>query len=774
MPAVIPAELWQESGRWEKYGKALLRLKDRYDRDFCFGPTHEEVVTDLVRREVRSYRDLPKTLYQIQVKFRDEVRPRFGLMRGREFIMKDAYSFHADVEDARREYQVMYDAYTRIFERCGLTFRAVEADTGDIGGDLSHEFQVLADSGEDAIVSCARCGYAANVEKAEVRPLPPPAASGGALERVATPGKRTVEEVGAFLGAAAGAVREDARLPDGRRRRRRRAGARRSRGVGDEAPGGARRRDRSPWRTSATVDARHAARRSASPGRSGSACACSPTPRCAERAAWRPAPTAATSTWSASTRSATSPTSPFADLRQARCRRRLPALRRRRVRASIAASRSARSSTSARSTRAPMGATFLGADGQERPIEMGCYGIGITRTVAAAIEQHHDDDGIVWPAPLAPFGAHVVPVNVGDATLRETAERIAARARGRGRRRAARRPRRAPGREVQGRRPDRPARARHGRAARAGAGLRRGEGARERARSTEVPVGEVAGRVARLVGLAGRSRVIRRAHRHPAPPPHLRARRRSPRGGRAAGPRCSAPRSAPSRSASSSSSRRGPRWSGWCTGTARDVFLDLKFHDIPTTVAKAGVEAARLGVRFFDLHASGSLAMMTRTREDVARVCRREGLRRPRILAVTVLTSLARRDLRLVGVDDDVEDQVVRLARLATTGRDGRRGGLTAGDRPHPPPGGTGVPHRDAGYPAAHGSHRRSEARALAGRGDAGRCRLPGRRAVRSATRPTPSRCRARCWRTWRAACSRRGTRPGHPLESMPIEAGSL
>src|SRR5690348_16243810 len=200
MPAVIPAELWQESGRWEQYGRELLRLKDRYDRDFCFGPTHEEVVTDLVRREVRSYRDLPKNLYQIQVKFRDELRPRFGLMRGREFLMKDAYSFHVDAADAEREYRNMFDTYTRIFERCGLTFRPVEAGTGAIGGSLSHEFQVLAASGEDAIVSCDRCGYAANVEKAAVRAEPAAPGSGGALERVATPGQRTVEEVGRFLG----------------------------------------------------------------------------------------------------------------------------------------------------------------------------------------------------------------------------------------------------------------------------------------------------------------------------------------------------------------------------------------------------------------------------------------------------------------------------------------------------------------------------------------------------------------------------------------------
>ena len=202
MPAVCPAELWQESGRWEHYGKELLRIKDRHERDFCFGPTHEEVVTDIVRREIRSYRDLPLNLYQIQTKFRDEVRPRFGLMRGREFIMKDAYSFHTDFTDCRREYQNMYDTYRRIFDRCGLIYRPVEADTGAIGGTMSHEFQVLADSGEDAIVSCDKCNYAANVEKAE---LPPPVTQSAvrspqSLKKVHTPNQRTIEEVSKFLG----------------------------------------------------------------------------------------------------------------------------------------------------------------------------------------------------------------------------------------------------------------------------------------------------------------------------------------------------------------------------------------------------------------------------------------------------------------------------------------------------------------------------------------------------------------------------------------------
>src|SRR5215468_3235071 len=170
MPAVCPAELWQETSRWEHYGKELLRFKDRNERDFCFGPTHEEVVTDIVRREVRSYRDLPLNLYQIQTKFRDEIRPRFGLMRGREFIMKDAYSFHVDYADCAREYEVMFNAYSRIFTRLGLNFRAVEADTGLIGGTSSHEFMVLADTGEETIVYSDGGSYAANVERAEVVP----------------------------------------------------------------------------------------------------------------------------------------------------------------------------------------------------------------------------------------------------------------------------------------------------------------------------------------------------------------------------------------------------------------------------------------------------------------------------------------------------------------------------------------------------------------------------------------------------------------------------
>ena len=173
LPSIQPAELWVESKRWDFYGKELLRIKDRHGREFCYGPTHEEVITDIVRREIKSYRQLPILLYQIQTKFRDEVRPRFGIMRGREFMMKDAYSFHADEKDTQHTYHQMAKAYTKIFDRCGLKFKQVQADSGTIGGSFSHEFAVLADSGEDEIGFCESCGYASNLEMAESKPPSP-------------------------------------------------------------------------------------------------------------------------------------------------------------------------------------------------------------------------------------------------------------------------------------------------------------------------------------------------------------------------------------------------------------------------------------------------------------------------------------------------------------------------------------------------------------------------------------------------------------------------
>jgi len=424
MPAVCPAELWMESGRWEQYGKELLRLKDRFDRDFCFGPTHEEMVTDIVRREVRSYRDLPLNLYQIQVKFRDEVRPRFGLMRGREFIMKDGYSFHTDTEDCRREYENMSACYERIFTRCGLGYRAVEADTGAIGGSMSHELQVLADSGEDAIATCERCDYAANVEKAAVAPVSAseaPNGKGAPTQKVHTPDLRTVEEVGRFLGephdrfiktllyqtdggdVVVALVRGDHELSEAKLRQRlgvqwvaladhavveRITGAPvgfagpiglSARKIADGAISGLRRgvtgANERDYHLTGIDQARDLGERA------------------------------------------------FADLRRAqsgdvcgRCGE-----GRFTVRRGIEVGQVFYLGTKYSE---PMKARFLDASGTDRPIEMGTYGIGITRTMAAAVEQHHDAAGIIWPLPLAPFHAHVVPVSAEAGPQREAAERI--------------------------------------------------------------------------------------------------------------------------------------------------------------------------------------------------------------------------------------------------------------------------------------------------------------------------------------------------------------
>ncbi len=424
MPAVCPAELWQESGRWERYGKELLRLKDRFDRDFCFGPTHEEVVTDIVRREVRSYRDLPLNLYQIQVKFRDEVRPRFGLMRGREFIMKDGYSFHTDTQDCRREYENMAACYERIFTRCGLAHRAVEADTGAIGGSMSHEFQVLADSGEDAIAACEHCGYTANVEKAAVATAAPSAAPNGQTapkQKVHTPDLRTVEEVARFLGESperfiktllyqtdggdvvAALVRGDHELSEAKLRQ----------WLGVPAV--------------ALADAAVVERVTGAPvGFAGPVGLAARTVADGAIAGLRRGVTGANErdyhlTGIDQSRDLGGLT--FADLRRAssgdvcgRCGE-----GRFTVRRGIEVGQVFYLGTKYSE---PMKARFLDASGTERPIEMGTYGIGITRTMAAAVEQNHDAAGIIWPLPLAPFHAHVVPVSAEPGPQRDAAERI--------------------------------------------------------------------------------------------------------------------------------------------------------------------------------------------------------------------------------------------------------------------------------------------------------------------------------------------------------------
>jgi prolyl-tRNA synthetase len=424
MPAICPAELWQESGRWDYYGKELLRMQDRYERDFCFGPTHEEVVTDIARREIRSYRDLPINLYQIQVKFRDELRPRFGLMRGREFIMKDAYSFHVDAADCDREYQSMAETYRRIFERCGLTTRQVESDTGAIGGRRAHEFQVLADSGEDAIVSCNRCEYAANVEKAEVGQRAGPVKTSPApapLKKVRTPGKRTVEEVGGFLAApverfiktllyvtshgdtVAALVRGDHELSEIKLRTV----------LGAQ------------WVTMADADTVQRAT-NAEVGFAGPIGLGVRLLADAGLRGMSGGVTGANETdhhYVDVDQARDFPDAHFADLRLARAGDPCP----RCAEGALEGHRGievgnifylgTKYSTA-------MKATFLDAAGQERPLEMGCYGIGITRTAAAAVEQHHDPSGIIWPLPLAPAHVHIVPVNWSDQRMRDTAEQL--------------------------------------------------------------------------------------------------------------------------------------------------------------------------------------------------------------------------------------------------------------------------------------------------------------------------------------------------------------
>ncbi|MCK6553174.1 proline--tRNA ligase [Candidatus Binatia bacterium] len=422
MPAICPAELWIESGRWDQYGKELLRMKDRYDRDFCFGPTHEEIVTDIVRREIRSYRDLPLNLYQIQVKFRDEVRPRFGLMRGREFIMKDAYSFHPDIEDCRREYQHMAATYRRIFERCGLTTRQVESDTGAIGGRQAHEFQVLADSGEDAIVSCTGCDYAANVEKAEVGDAPPPhRVTTAGMKKVRTPEKRTIDEVAGFLampperfvktlvyvtsdGATLAVLcRGDHEVSD----------------VKLKSFLGA------SWIALADAATVEQATGSAVgfAGPLGLRC------RIVADTGVRGLTGAVIGANEEDHHFVDVDVDrdlgslEFADLRLARAGDPCP----RCPAGTFAGHRGIEVGNIfylGTKYSAAMKATFLDAQGQERPLEMGCYGIGITRTAAAAVEQYHDDNGIVWPMPLAPAHVHLLPVNIGEAPLREAAENL--------------------------------------------------------------------------------------------------------------------------------------------------------------------------------------------------------------------------------------------------------------------------------------------------------------------------------------------------------------
>jgi len=423
MPTVQPAELWQESGRWEQFGPELLRLKDRNERPFCYGPTHEEVITDIARRELKSYRQLPVNLYQIQTKFRDEIRPRFGVMRAREFTMKDAYSFHLDEASLEQGYQAMYEAYSRIFTRMNLRFRAVRADTGSIGGNASQEFHVLADSGEDAIAFSDGDDYAANLEMAEaLAPSGARAAASAPLQETATPGVRTIAELTSFLkveaaqclktllvegtdgGVVALVVRGDHDLNAVKAQKLpgvfaplKMATAEQVREATGCEPGFI-----GPVRLKLRLYADHAAAHAAD-------FVCGANRRDLHLTGVN---------WGRDL-----PEPEVVDIRNV-----VPGDPSPSGQGTLAIARGIEVGhifQLGRKYSESMNATVLDEQGKAVTMFMGCYGIGVTRVVAAAIEQNHDERGILWPEPIAPFHVSLIPINLQKSErVREVAERL--------------------------------------------------------------------------------------------------------------------------------------------------------------------------------------------------------------------------------------------------------------------------------------------------------------------------------------------------------------
>jgi prolyl-tRNA synthetase len=426
MPAVQPAELWQESGRWEHYGPELLRFRDRHQRDFCFGPTHEEIITELARSELRSYKQLPVNFYQIQTKFRDEIRPRFGVMRAREFLMKDAYSFHLDAASLDETYGVMFETYSRIFQRCGLDFRPVQADTGSIGGHASHEFHVLAESGEDAIAFSTESDYAANVELAEALPLADELASPTEeLRLIDTPDARTIADlVEQFEQPIERTVKTLVVAASDDSDRNLIALLLR----GDHELN-AIKAEKLPQVTAplrmATEDEIRAAI-GAGPGSLGPLGL--PIPCIADRTV------AVTADFSAGANrdgkhffginwGRDLPLPEVADLRNVREGDPSPD-----GKGTLTIARGIEVGhifQLGRKYSEAMKATVLDEGGKARALEMGCYGIGVSRVVAAAIEQGHDERGIIWPEPLAPFQVALLPMKTSKSyRVREAAERL--------------------------------------------------------------------------------------------------------------------------------------------------------------------------------------------------------------------------------------------------------------------------------------------------------------------------------------------------------------
>jgi len=422
MPAVQPAELWQETDRWDQYGPLLLRMHDRHEREFCFGPTHEEVITDIARRELRSYKQLPVNFYQVQTKFRDEIRPRFGVMRSREFIMKDAYSFDIDEAGLEASYQKMHAAYSAIFTRLGLRFRIVWADSGEIGGSKSQEFHVLAESGEDAIAYCDADDYASNVETAATLPAGDPrAAAAQALEKIPTPGVKTIADLCKLLGVGpektiktlvvegtdgpvAIVLRGDHELNAVK--------AQKLEGIA------------SPLTMADTATIRKAT--GSEPGSLGPVGLEMPViydHAVASLADFSCGANEAGMHYTGVNFGRDLPEPPTVDIRNV-----------------VEGDPTAGGSGTLKIARGievghifqlgtkyseAMGATVQDKDGKDRTMPMGCYGIGITRIVGAAIEQNHDDNGIIWPEPLAPFDVVLVPINLQRSeTVRDAAESL--------------------------------------------------------------------------------------------------------------------------------------------------------------------------------------------------------------------------------------------------------------------------------------------------------------------------------------------------------------
>jgi prolyl-tRNA synthetase len=411
MPAVQPSELWQESGRWEQYGPELLRLKDRHDREFCFGPTHEEIITDLARKELSSYKQLPVTYYQVQTKFRDEVRPRFGVMRAREFLMKDAYSFHISQESLQETYDVMYQAYSRIFSRLGLEFRAVMADSGSIGGNSSHEFHVLADSGEDAIAFSSEGDYAANVEKAEsLRPNDARPAASVEMATIETPDQHSIEEVSKFLSVDAAqclktllvegseensivalVLRGDHELNEIKTEHLDEVASPLCFASDEQIKevAGCSAGSLGPVGLNIKVIADYAALQCAD-----FVCGANIDGKHLTGVNWErdcPVPDAA-------------------DLRNIVEGDTSPD-----GKGTLSIVRGIEVGhifQLGKKYSEAMNATVLDENGKATTMTMGCYGIGVTRIVAAAIEQSHDDNGIIWPQNLAPFDVAIAPINM--------------------------------------------------------------------------------------------------------------------------------------------------------------------------------------------------------------------------------------------------------------------------------------------------------------------------------------------------------------------------